>query len=234
MHTPPEAGRSIRFWAEDDKPREKFMNKGRQSLSDAELIAILLATGSKNRTALDLARELLTLAEGQLESLCAMNIRDLSKVPGIGPAKAITIQAALELGRRSKSGKIERITIGSSRDVYEWFAPRLEDELYEQLWMLLLNGANRVIKPVQISTGGATGTVADPRKIFRLAMEEPRCAQIVLCHNHPSGQLRPSQADITLTRKVREGGKMLEISLLDHVIIGHNGYYSFADEGMME
>jgi DNA repair protein RadC len=224
--------KSIRHWAEDDKPREKFLNKGKDSLSNAELIAILLGTGHKQKSAVDLGRDILQTVENELDRLAEMDAAYLQSVQGVGAAKAVTILAAIELGRRCKSGKIQRRSIQSARDVYDYLGPVMEDLSFEEFRVLLLDNGNRVIKESKISDGGSSGTLTDPRKIFSLALQE-QAKRIILCHNHPSGALYPSQADINITNKLKEGGKILEIPVLDHVIIGRGGYYSFADEGKL-
>jgi DNA repair protein RadC len=227
VHTP------ITQWAEDDRPREKMLLKGKNALSDAELIAILLATGTKEYSAVDLAKQIMTVAQNDLNLLARMTIADLRKIKGIGPAKAITIAAAMELGGRKKAGEIKQKSISSSRDAYEYFGPKLEDKAFEEFHVLLLNRANKVITEVQISEGGVAGTYVDPKKIFKLALEHGACS-IILCHNHPSGGLVPSQQDINITQKIVSAGKLLEIMVLDHLIISIAGFYSFADEGMLK
>ena len=223
----------IRNWAEDDRPREKLQLKGRQSLSDAELLAILIVSGTKNESAVDLAKKILQKANGNLPELSKLNIQELTKISGIGPARAITIIAALELGRRrNESEVLIREKIKSSKDAYEIFRYTMGDKPYEEFWILLLNRANKIIRKVAISEGGISGTVVDPKKIFKIALDHHACS-IIMGHNHPSGMLTPSEADIRITKKLIEAGKMLEISVLDHLIIGENGFYSFADEGGM-
>jgi DNA repair protein RadC len=223
----------INQWAEDDRPREKMLLKGKNSLSDAELIAILLATGTKDLSAVDLAKRIMTDAQNDLNILARMSITDLQKIKGIGPAKAITIAAALELGGRKKSGEIKQKAISSSRDAYDYFGPKLEDKSFEEFHVLYLNRANKVISEVQISEGGVAGTYVDPKKIYKLALEHG-ASSIILCHNHPSGGLVPSQQDINITQKIVAAGKLLEIMILDHIIVSIAGYYSFADEGMLK
>ncbi len=223
----------IKSWAEDDQPREKLLNKGKSSLSDAELVAILIHTGNRKESAVDLSRRILTDHQGNLIELSRLSAHDLMRYSGIGEAKAISIVAALELGkRRRQSEAIERKQIKASRDAFEYLYLHLADQSYEQFWVLFLDRANQVIQARQISDGGVSGTVADPKKIFRLALE-CTASGIILCHNHPSGQLTPSQQDTNLTRKLYNAGEMLEIKILDHLIIGKNSYYSFADEGLI-
>ncbi|MBN3035221.1 MAG: DNA repair protein RadC [Bacteroidales bacterium] len=223
----------IRQWAEDDRPREKLMNKGRQVLSNAELLAILLGSGSHNDSALDLAKRVLASVSGNLIGISRMSVHDLMKFKGIGEAKAVAIVAALELGRRRRAEEVlEKRKISSSRDVFEYFQPLMADNGYEAFYVLLLNRANRVIRDVQISEGGMTGTVADPRKIFKVAIDH-QAASLIMCHNHPSGNIEPSQADRDLTRKMKKAGELLDLPVLDHLIMGDEKYYSFADESQM-
>jgi len=224
---------NIKSWSPEDRPREKLVLKGKSALSDAELIAILLGTGTTTLSAVDLAKKVLQHASNNLNELARLSVKDLTKTKGIGEAKAITIVAALELGRRRKeTGDEEKPKIGSSKDVYELLKSELLDIPHEEFWVLMLNRANRVIKKQQISQGGVSGTIADPKLIFKMALEE-LASGIILAHNHPSGNLTASQADIDLTRKLKEGGKLLEIQILDHIIIAGKKYYSFADEGIL-
>lgn len=220
-------------WAEDDRPREKLMLKGRSTLSDAELLAILLGTGTRATSAVDLAMQILQTADHNLHNLARMTVKDLTQIKGVGIAKAICIVSALELGRRRKeippSGKA-RIT--SSADAVEVIRADLLDLNHEEFWIIILNRANFVLRKIQISRGGISGTVADPKLIFRHALEQSG-SSIILVHNHPSGNLQPSQADITLTKNLREAGKFMEIPVLDHIIVSDNRYFSFADEGIM-
>lgn len=225
--------KSIRQWAEGDQPREKLMNKGKASLSDAELIAILIGSGSPSESAVELSRRILSSATDNLAELSKMSVTELMRFKGIGEAKAISIVAALELGRRRRSAEAhERKTIKSSRDAFEYFYASLADLQYEQFWVMLLSQSHKVIRTVQVSDGGLTGTVADPKRIFKIAIENNASAMI-LCHNHPSGQLSASTADIDLTKKLAKSGELLDIRVIDHVIIGHDQYYSFADDGML-
>lgn len=224
---------NIKRWAAEDRPREKLALKGKSALSDAELIAILLGTGTSKRSAVDLAKNILQAVNNDLNELARLSLKDLMKIKGIGEAKAITIISALELGRRRKDFQAEeRPKIGSSADAYEILKADLLDIPYEAFWIILLNRANRVIKKHQISQGGVAGTVADPKIIFKIAVEELACG-IILAHNHPSGNLTASQADLELTRKVKESGKLLDIQVLDHLIIAGKKYFSFADEGLL-
>jgi len=222
---------AIRNWAEDDRPREKMLLKGRHSLSDAELLAILIGSGNRQESAVDLAKNILKLAGDRLSELSKMNMNDLEKVKGIGHARAVAILAALELGRRrNESEVLAREKITSSRDAYEIFRSVISDRPYEEFWIILLNRANKVIRKCNISEGGISGTVVDPKKIFKISLDH-HASSIILGHNHPSGSLVPSEADCRITKKLRDAGAMLEVTVLDHLIIGENGYYSFADEG---
>ncbi len=224
---------TIKAWAEEDRPREKLLLKGKSSLSDAELIAILLGSGSRNETAVSLAQRVLKGADNNLNQLGRASLTDLMQYKGIGEAKAISIAAALELGRRRRLTDVkERPQITSSKDAYELLAVQVEDLPHEEFWILLLNRANRVIAREQISAGGIAGTVVDPKVIFNKALSH-LASSIILCHNHPSGNLRPSQADRAITKKLKEAGKLLDIAVLDHLIIAGNRYYSFADESIL-
>lgn len=224
---------SIKNWAADDRPREKLMAKGAEALSDSELLAILIGNGHRDKSAVDLARELLQLGNNNLSELGRLDLSALQGVKGIGEAKAITIAAALELGRRRHaSAALHRGAIGSSRDVAEFLRTTIKDNSREVFAILYLNRANKVCHFEIISRGGITGTVADPRIILRGALEK-NATGIILCHNHPSGNLSPSEADRALTRKIAEGARLFDIVLLDHIIVSEEGYYSFADEGQL-
>ncbi|MCX6266578.1 MAG: DNA repair protein RadC [Bacteroidetes bacterium] len=224
---------TIRNWAEDDRPREKLALKGRHSLSDAELLAILIGSGTRQESALDLAKNILKLASGNLVELSKQSMTDLIKVKGIGQAKAVTIIAALELGRRrNESEVLIRDKIKTSRDAYEIFRSTIGDRPYEEFWIILLNRANKVLKKCNISEGGISGTVVDPKKIFKISLDN-HASSIILGHNHPSGVVTPSEADCRITKKLHEAGAMLEVAVLDHLIIGDDSYYSFADEGAL-
>ncbi len=223
----------ISKWAEDDRPREKLLIKGKHSLSDAELLAILLGTGSRNQSALDLAKTILIESRNNLIELSKMQTSELMHFRGIGQAKAITIIAALELGRRRRGSEvIQRKKIQSSKDVFEFFQVELAEKKYEGFWLLLLDRANKIVGQEKISEGGTAGTVADPKRIFKVAIDR-FASSLILCHNHPSGNVEPSQADITLTKKLIHAGALLDIQILDHIIIGEENYFSFADENMM-
>lgn len=224
---------TIKQWSPDDRPREKLLLKGTSALSDAELIAILIGTGSGKSTALDLSKRILESVDHKLPALAKLKAGDLTRIKGIGPAKAIAIVAALELGRRRKSTDTgERPRVGSSQEAYDLLCGDLMDLPHEEFWVLLLNRANRLIRKQRISEGGVSGTVADPKVIFKGALDH-LASGIIVAHNHPSGNRTASQSDIDLTRKLREAGKFLEIQLLDHLIVCGPKYFSFADEGML-
>lgn len=224
----------ISQWSEDDRPREKMMLKGKGQLSKAELIAILIGSGNNDESAVELAKRILSSVDNNLAELSRLSISDLTKFKGIGPAKAISIVAALELGRRRRADDvlIDTTKISSSQDAYNLLYAELSDKYHEEFWIILLDRANKVIRKANISEGGLADTVADPKKIFQLALEQ-HASSIILAHNHPSNNLQPSQNDVQLTKKIVAGGKSLDISILDHLIIGNDKYYSFADEGEM-
>jgi DNA repair protein RadC len=224
---------NIKSWSPEDRPREKLLLKGTASLSDAELIAILLGSGTTTVSAVELAKRILKGVDNNLHDLARLSVKDLMKVKGIGEAKAVTIIAALEVGRRRKeTDPEEKPKISSSKDVFELLKPHLLDLRHEEFWIVLLNRANRVLKKHQISQGGVAGTVADPKIIFKIALEE-LASGVILAHNHPSGNLTASQADIDLTKKLKEAGKLPEIQVLDHLIVAGQKYFSFADEGVL-
>ena len=225
---------TIKNWAEDDRPREKLMLKGKSALSDAELTAILIGSGNTEESAVELSKRILKSVNDNLIELSKLSINDLVKnFKGIGEAKAISIIAALELGKRRRSAEIiEKKKINSSNDAFELMHSMVSDCFYEEFWIIMLNKANKVIKYKSISEGGLTATVADPKKIFKLALEK-NATSLILCHNHPSGNLKPSEADIKITKQLKEAGLLLEISVIDHIIIGDDSYYSFADEGIL-
>jgi DNA repair protein RadC len=224
---------NIKSWAEADRPREKLMLHGRRHLTDAELLAILIGSGNKNETAVDLSKRILSFYQNDLDALGKSSIAELSKFKGIGEAKGITIVAALELGRRRKETVATPIQkIGSAIDAYQLLWPDLADLNHEEFWILLLNRANHVKSKHLISKGGQSGTIADPKIIFKTALEN-NAAYIILAHNHPSGNLKPSNEDIRLTKKLVEGGRMMDLLIVDHLIITDKGYYSFADESLI-
>jgi len=224
---------TIKEWALDDRPREKMMSKGVSALSDAELMAILIGSGTKNETAVGISQRILTRANNNLNELGKFNLKEFTKIKGIGTAKAVTIMAALELGRRRKNTEVlNKKQITSSKDVIELFQPMLADLPHEEFWVLLLNQANRVIEKVKISEGGLTATVVDVRKIMRIVLEHYALG-IILCHNHPSGNHNPSNDDISITQKIKAAATTLDIKLLDHVIITDGQSYSMADNQMI-
>lgn len=224
---------SIKSWAEDDRPREKLILKGKSALSDAELLAILLGSGSRNQSAVELAQELLRHSENNLSEFSKRTLFDLKKFKGVGEAKAVGLIAAMELGRRRKESESKNKTkITSSQMVYEHMRSYLLDLQHEEFYVILLNRANEIMYSKQISIGGMSGTVADGKVIFKSALEFGAHA-IILVHNHPSGQLKPSDADRTLTKKMVEFGKYIDLPVLDHIIFTDNGYFSFADNGMI-
>lgn len=228
-----EGSLSIKAWAEEDRPREKFALKDKLSLSDAELIAILIGFGNTEESAVELSKCILSSIGNSLNELDKTELAELMKFKGIGETKAITIAAALELGRRRKMTEvIKNPKITSSSDVFEIMEPIVADLKHEEFWVLILNQANKVIHKTKISSGGVSSTVADSKLIFKPVLEKLG-SSIILCHNDPSGNLKPSAADIQLTKKNVEVGKLLDIRVLDHVIVANNKYYSFADEGMM-
>ena len=224
---------NILSWAEEDRPREKLLLKGKAALSDAELIAILIGSGTRSASAVDVAKKILKEAANDLNELAKFSVKDLKKIKGIGEAKAIAIVSALELGRRRKEEDFkEKVRITSSNDIYQLIKPELMDLQREEFWVMLLNRANRLIKKQQISSGGISGTVADPKIIFKAALDQ-YASSIILVHNHPSGNLKPSTADLNLTKKMKDAGNLLEIPVLDHIIFSDAGYLSFADEGIL-
>ncbi|MBC7450459.1 MAG: DNA repair protein RadC [Cytophagales bacterium] len=221
----------ILAWAEEDRPREKLLLKGISTLSDAELIAILLGSGTTNLSAVDLAKQIMMDCNQNLNELAKRSVKELQKFKGIGEAKAITLVSALELGRRRKETQsFIKPQVKSSEDVYRYIQSDLMDLSYEEFWILLMNRANRIEKKIRISTGGVAGTIADPKLIFKHALEN-LASSIILVHNHPSGNNKPSDSDISLTKKMCEAGRFLEIPVLDHVIVCQQNWYSFADEG---
>ena len=233
MNVEDNAPLNIKSWSPEDRPREKLLLKGTSALSDAELVAILIGSGTPKMSAVELSKKILLQGNNNLNELARLSVKDLMKIKGIGEAKAITIVAALELGRRRKEqDPEEKPKINSSKDAFDLLKGEMMDLPKEEFWVLLMNRANRVIKKKRVSEGGVSGTVADPKIIFKLALEE-LASGIIVAHNHPSGNLQASQSDIDLTRKLKEAGKFLEIQLLDHLIIANQKYLSFADEGMI-
>lgn len=224
---------TIKFWAEEDRPREKLAAQGRRSLTEAELIAILIGSGNTKESAVELSKRILHSCNNDLNLLSKLSIHELSKFKGIGEAKAISIIAALELGRRRKETPLAaRVQISSSKDVYQAINAQFSDLNHEEFWIVLLNRGNKITSRHLISKGGQAATVADPKIIFNTALQN-HAASIILAHNHPSGNLKPSQADLDLTRKLKLAGQLLDIPVIDHLILTDNGFYSFADEGVL-
>ncbi len=224
---------SIKQWAEDDRPREKLLNGGCSSLSDAELIALLIGSGNRDETAVELARRILGSFENSLYRLGKQTVRELMQFRGIGHAKAVCITAALELGRRRRDeGISEKPTVHSSRDAFAIMQSMMADLMHEEFWILLLNRSNRLIEPLRTSQGGISGTVTDIRMILKSAILRS-ASSIVLCHNHPSGNLKPSRADMEITKKMNEAAAVMDIKVLDHIILAERDYFSFADEGLL-
>lgn len=224
---------NIKQWAEEDRPREKLLLKGKNALSDAELIAILIGSGNRTETAVELSKRILASVNNDLNQLAKLNLTDLMQFNGIGEAKAISIAAALELGRRRKESIEEKkITINSSKIAYEEISGVLTDLPHEEFWVLYLNRKNEIIKKEHISKGGVSGTIADEKIIFKHAINH-LASTIILCHNHPSGNLKPSEADIKLTKNLKEIGKLVGTPVVDHIIVGNNNYFSFADENLL-
>jgi DNA repair protein RadC len=222
----------ITNWSEDDKPREKLMLKGKSVLSDAELIAILIGSGSRNESAVDLSKRILASVDNNLNALGKLSLSQLIQFKGIGEAKAISIIAALELGRRRRGEDVVELKkITSSKIIFEIMQPIIGELPHEEFWIIYMNNSNKVIAKSQLSKGGITGTLVDVRIVFKSALEMGATA-LILCHNHPSGTLIPSDADKQITRKLKLAGDSLEIKVLDHLIITENSYFSFADEGI--
>lgn len=224
---------SIPEWSKADRPRERLLANGPKALSDAELVAILIRSGTPQDSALDLARLILRKAGNDLHKLAGTGVAELMRIKGVGEAKALSIVAALELGLRRRDQVVEqRPLVASSAHAFELLRPQLADLPHEEFWLLLLDRGNRLLDRCRVSSGGMHGTVADPKLIFREALEK-RASGVILCHNHPSGQLRPSMEDIQLTKKLVEGGRFLDIAVQDHLIIAATGYFSFADNGQL-
>jgi len=224
---------SIKNWSLDDRPREKLLSKGRNALSDAELIAIIIGSGSRSESAVGLSKRILASAENNLSALGKLSIADLMKFKGVGEAKAVSIAAALELGRRrSGEAALERKKISSSKHIYELLQPTLGDLDHEEFWIVYLNNSNKVLSQNQISKGGFTSTLVDVRIVLKEALAQGAVAMI-LAHNHPSGTLVPSVSDKTLTKKIKEAAATIDITVLDHIIITQKAYFSFADSGLI-
>ena len=224
---------SIKFLAEDDRPREKFLLKGKSALSDSELLAINLGSGNNEDSAVELARKILASVDYNWQKLSKLSIKDLMKFKGIGEAKAISVAAALEIGRRKAAQEIpEKEKVTSVNDLYKIFSQYLSDLQTEEFWAIFLDQKNHVIYKTQISKGGISGTLVDVRVIFRIAIEH-FATSVVVAHNHPTGNLTPSQPDISITRRIKEAGDLLDIKLLDHLIIGENSFFSFSEQGLL-
>lgn len=224
---------TIKHLAEEDRPREKLLLKGRQALSNAELIAILIGSGSQEETAVELSQRILSHFDHNLNELGRLTVKDLQKFKGIGEAKAISIIAALELGRRRQltdAGK-QKI-IKSSNDLFAHLEPLVSDHKHEEFWVIYLNKANHIIDKERLSIGGTSATIVDVKIVLKNALEK-LASSIAVCHNHPSGSLKASEADIQLTKKLKQAAALIDIQLIDHLIIGNKNYFSFADEGML-
>ena len=224
---------SIKNWSQDDQPREKLRDKGKLTLSDAELVAILIGSGNRNESAVDLCKRILASVDNNLNVLGKVSLKHLMEFNGIGEAKAITITAALELGRRRKfEDEVKQEKITSSRDVYDIMQPVLGELSHEEFWVIYLNNSNKVLQKQQLSKGGITGTLVDVRLVLKQALEVGATA-LILCHNHPSGTLKASEADKKITQKLKTAGLTLDIKVLDHIIITEKAYFSFADETIL-
>lgn len=229
----PEKRLTIRDWAEDDRPREKLLNKGAAALSDAELFAILIGSGNKNESAVELCKRILGDNHNNLNELARLSIADLAKYKGIGEAKAISIVAALEIGKRRKTNEVlERTKITQSSDLFELFEPALLDLNHEEFWVAFMNGANKVLETKRLTQGGMRQTVVDVPMLLRMALERSAHA-VAVAHNHPSGENYPSREDLQITQKIKTGCDAIGVRLLDHIIIAGGRYYSFADEGKL-
>lgn len=227
-----EQRKSIKDWALDDRPREKLLLKGAEALSNSELIAILIGSGTKTKSAVDVAKALLDKVQDRLNDFGKLTVKELMQVDGIGEARAVTITAAMELGRRRQAVESLKKNVKTSADIAHFFQAQLKDKLHEVFAVAFLNRANKINHLEIISEGGITGTVADPRIILKKALEH-NAVNIVLCHNHPSGSLKPSKADEVLTRKIKEAALLLDMTVVDHIIVSEDGYYSFADDGIL-
>ena len=223
----------IHDWPVDDRPREKMLLKGPAALSNSELLAILIINGNKEKSAVELAKQVIQLGKDNLDELGKLSIKELQTIRGIGTAKAVMIAAALEIGRRrASSGLYQKTTVRTSGDIATFLRANLKDLSHEVFMVIFLNKSNKIMNYKIISSGGLTGTVADPRMILKAALEVG-ATSVVLCHNHPSGNLKPSVADEMLTRKIKDGAALIDIRLMDHIIVSNEGYYSFADDGLL-
>ncbi len=224
---------TIKNWNEDDRPREKLLIKGKDALSDAELIAILIGSGNREENAVALAKRILSTVDNNLNELAKMTVIDLVKFKGIGEAKAISIITALEIGKRRRlEAAMQKTKITCSNDIFEVMQPVIGDLQHEEFWIVYLNNSNKILHKANLSKGGITGTLVDSRLVFKKAIEFSATG-IILCHNHPSGTLKPSNSDINLTKKLKNAGEVLDVKVLDHLIITEKEYYSFADEGII-
>lgn len=224
---------SIKFLAEDDRPREKFLLKGKNAVSDAELLAIIMGSGSRNESAVELARRILDSVGNNFHELSKLSLQDLMKFKGVGEAKAISIATALEIGRRRAAQEVpERKEIGKSLDAYEIFRPYLSDLNTEEFWAIFLNQKNKVIQTKQLTSGGISSSIVDIRVLYKTALEV-FAVGIIVAHNHPSGNLKPSQEDLKITKQISDAGNILNIKLLDHLILSQTSYFSFADENFL-
>lgn len=224
---------SIKNWSQDDRPREKLRDKGKAALSDAELVAILIGSGNRDESAVQLCKRILASVDNNLGVLGKLSLSQLMEFKGIGEAKAITIVAALELGRRRRAGEaLQQDKIDSSQSVFELMQPIIGELAHEEFWIIYLNNSNKVLQKNQLSKGGITGTLVDVRLVLKTAIEVGAVGMILI-HNHPSGTLKPSEADKQITRKLKNAGESLDIKILDHLIITENAYFSFADEGIL-
>jgi len=224
---------SIKFLAEDDRPREKFLLKGKNAVSDAELLAIIMGSGSRNESAVELARRILDSVGNNFHELSKLSLQDLMKFKGVGEAKAISIATALEIGRRRASQEVpDRKRIGSSAEAFQIFKPHLSDLQTEEVWAVFVNQSNKVLHLSKMTSGGITASMVDVRTLFKTALEH-FATGIFLAHNHPSGNLKPSEDDRRITKQVSEAGKILNIILIDHLILNQTSYFSFADEGLL-
>lgn len=223
----------IKNWADDEKPREKLLKKGIDTLSNAELLAIIIGTGTRELSAVELARNILQMADNNLHNLGRLSVFELSKIKGIGTAKAVSLIAAMEIGRRrNMSEHKENNSITSSRDIYNYMSPRLRDLPYEEFWVCYLNRANYLIESFKISQGGVTGTVIDTKIILKKGLEL-LASSVILCHNHPSGNVAPSNQDKEITLRTKNAAETIEIKVLDHIIVARDKYFSFSDEGLI-
>jgi len=229
-----EPSNSIRLWAPDERPREKLLQKGPSTLSDAELLAIFIGTGTRDESAVDIARRILASCGNSVVELGRLSLHDLTAFKGMGAAKGVSVLAAIELSRRRRSGEvIEKKRVATSRDVYEYFAESMGDLVHEEFWAMFLTRNNKVITTEKLGEGGFNSTVVDPKKVFARALGH-NASGVIVAHNHPSGNLSPSQEDRKITRKLFLTGKNLDLPVLDHIIVTQQGYFSFADEGILD